>query len=386
MMSTEEPQLRAQVERVLGETEGLDRLHDDVWHDLELSRWPDLVARRARSLEQLAEVALTKERLYHPPRIPRRDREVGPDARLEALGQIIAAAADRWPRVVAFRRDYLGGRTLGRGEAREWLRRQRTADGGPSVWLALEVCVGPHASPFRATAGTAGLAPHEALRAIADRVTALGPVVTHRVELALPDDLARPDDSAEDLRPLFVSAGGVLEQLGELARDLCADHVAAAAPWPSQASAVDYVLTGRPPRLATASVGFAVRDTGLGAPDPGSRPPLAWIRLGVNPRLASNEVRDLYASARSSLFGSGRDKPMTDKHLRLALFAERSRFSGLSWPALRAKWNSERPRDAFSEQGDRSANRFARDCRSAWSRVTGARWPGLGGPSEGGDA
>jgi hypothetical protein len=74
---------------------------------------------------------------------------------------------------------------------------------------------------------------------------------------------------------------------------------------------------------------------------------------------------------------------MTEKHLELAVFTERHRESGESWPALRDRWNAERPLEKFATKDDPRANRFARDCRNAWSRVTGLRWPAGAAGEEG---
>jgi RNA polymerase sigma factor (sigma-70 family) len=97
------------------------------------------------------------------------------------------------------------------------------------------------------------------------------------------------------------------------------------------------------------------------------------ILLDVDPRTSSKEVAAFYNRLRMR-WVAGRDRPMSDKHLALAIFTDDTWSSGLTWPELYERWNAEHP------QGDAlhsavGAKQFAVECRDAWERVTGEAWP-----------
>ena len=100
---------------------------------------------------------------------------------------------------------------------------------------------------------------------------------------------------------------------------------------------------------------------------------LSRLRLEVDPRLTPKEVGQLYNRWRAR-FMQGRDRPMDEKHLALAVFTERTRHDGAPWSELRETWNAEQLGWAFAVDEDPFAKRFALECRTAWSRVTGEKW------------
>jgi RNA polymerase sigma factor (sigma-70 family) len=97
------------------------------------------------------------------------------------------------------------------------------------------------------------------------------------------------------------------------------------------------------------------------------------ILLDVDPRTSSKEVAAFYNRLRVR-WVAGRDRPMSDKHLALAIFTDHNWSGGLTWPELYERWNAEHG------EGDQlhssvGAKQFAVECRDAWERVTGEAWP-----------
>ena len=355
-----------------------DRLHDDVWRNVRRRRLVEWAGVGRITVEELLDEVCRLEAEFHPDRRQAK-HEVGPDPRLEALARMVAIAADRRSDVIAFRRECLAGRLLKPDEVPAWLRHQQQEDGEPSVWLTLSVPIGPRQGLVDAIATDTPGTPAEKLTALADEVRRGGSdepipgVSARRIELPLPHEWQAAFGPA-----LFVRTDGVLGRLKRLAETLAGTGSVltkySGLNWPSEESAVDYLLTGRPPRFPMASAACSIEDLGFGEPRNSSPPALTKVHLDVNWRMSSGEVRNLYSQLRSRLW-HGRAEAMTDKHLELAVFIEQHRAAGLTWPALRARWNKKHPRWRFPVEDDRVANRFARDCRSAWSRVTGARWP-----------
>src|SRR5690606_24865241 len=91
---------------------------------------------------------------------------------------------------------------------------------------------------------------------------------------------------------------------------------------------VTFVLTGLTPLLPKARVS---------TPGPYYRPDQR-IKLELDPRLSSDEVRDIYARARKEVF-KGRDRPMTKKHLELALFLVKNPYH--TWREMCDLWNRQ---------------------------------------------
>jgi hypothetical protein len=98
------------------------------------------------------------------------------------------------------------------------------------------------------------------------------------------------------------------------------------------------------------------------------------ILLDVDPRTSSKEVAAFYNRLRVG-WVRGRDRPMSDKHLALAIFTDANWRGGASWFEFYERWNAEHTEgdELHSAVG---AKQFAVECRDAWERVTGELWPG----------
>ncbi len=91
-------------------------------------------------------------------------------------------------------------------------------------------------------------------------------------------------------------------------------------------------------------------------------PVLSRITLTIDPALSPREVADHYASVRRRFTGR-RNREITSKHLRLALFAA-DKTKGSSFKQRMAAWNDEHPQWSYSR-----VTNFARDCAQARRRL-----------------
>jgi len=144
-------------------------------------------------------------------------------------------------------------------------------------------------------------------------------------------------------------------------------------PW-GEFEAVAFILSGWVPPLSKARVRTTFSH--------GYYQALSRLSIEVDPRLTPKEVGQLYNRMRAR-YMQGRDRPMDEKHLALAVFAEKTRRDGASWSDLREQWNADHPEWAFPARDDVFAKRFALECRTAWSRVTGEKWGHVQGMKEG---
>ena len=161
-----------------------------------------------------------------------------------------------------------------------------------------------------------------------------------------------PDETA--LGVVWVGVCGPLRFLYGTVRELMN-----ALPWSHEADAVEFILTGRAPVLPLARLSIL----------PHRLPALSRLQLTVDPRLSPREVSGLYRDGRAR-FTAGRDKPMQDKHIQLAVFCAQRLETNEKWLALREEWNALYPDWAYT-QDDPPARRFARDARAAYKRVIG---------------
>jgi hypothetical protein len=103
-----------------------------------------------------------------------------------------------------------------------------------------------------------------------------------------------------------------------------------------------------------------------------SMPALSRLVLTVDPRLDAKVVARLYQLARSKVI-RGRDRPLSDKSLKLAVFLAMHRLPA-TWKELRKVWDTQYPEWAYADKDDAEARLFARDARAAYRRVTGRSW------------
>ena len=85
------------------------------------------------------------------------------------------------------------------------------------------------------------------------------------------------------------------------------------------------------------------------------------ITLDVDPTVTPQEVSDRYKQARTELMGS-RSRRMSEKHLRLAIFADTHRDG--TWEARMLEWNREHPDWRYGE-----SRHFQRDATQATKRL-----------------
>lgn len=340
----------------------------------------------------------------HPENLKRKDvREIGADARLKALAEILALDAGRLPPVAEFRRRHLPEGLLEEASVGSWIR-SRSGDYEQNtlfVTLAVPPCVAAPSDGASYADWLENLA--EAIRARPSGPTPLARLHYEHLLFRAGDEF-HPDmrgyaDEIYDPEPhaqrVPVSPGTELWELRALSRGLALRNG-----W-AEAAATNFVLTGLAPRQLK---GFAsIR----------RRSPFAVLTrivLEVDPRLTPADVRRLYGELRRKVRGGG-DQEMSEKHIQLALFIARDgtrlprsvglelesdlhedrdrrsslRFGmlaldssgqGTPWMQLRAKWNS------FCEDEHREwvyldgpgARKFSRDVRNAWKRVTGQSW------------
>ena len=91
------------------------------------------------------------------------------------------------------------------------------------------------------------------------------------------------------------------------------------------------------------------------------------MTLVVDPFVPPQEVLATYSRLRQRLL-PGRYRPLSDKHLKLALFAAEHKKKGVTWGAVMALWNEEHPKEPYTQE-----TVFARDCTVARRRLLAPR-------------
>lgn len=326
-------------------------------------------------LDYLAEEYRRISRYLSPFAPPQRNRTryVPTDKRLQALSRIVACEMNRSPLVKRFRQDVLGGRLLAEEEIPVWIRQQ---DPGQELWWWRAVRIPISAEGIRLYKGWIFpvVPPHtRTLTEIVDNVRILGQeeIISERVSKDYLLYPCRPstggkNDDEGDYDVVSFGPGTSLAYLKEIARffaglspsyeNFYALH-SGRYPFLTEAEAVRVILSGRPPRLWPAEV-----DVGgcVGHPR---------LRLNVDARMSPAEVAKWYRHCRRWVF-RGQDKPLTEKHLQLAVYlVEHSDTPWTSWARLMQLWNEDYPKWAYT-----SWRNFARDAKAAWCRVTGREW------------
>lgn len=293
------------------------------------------------------------------------EAEIGPDSRSDALAEIAACAALRneWG-IRGFRQQYLDDRLLPAEGVPAWVEEQARHEGPPAGeyllvpipdWNSLELMIDedPVAGYRR---WLAAVARHVAADPKAEvpesmwkgpRYLSYGAPGQHKKSIAV-----RGDGALAQLKKFASGWAGINRGLS--------GHV----PW-SESEAVAFILSGWVPPLSKARIRTSFSH--------GYYPALSRLSIEVDPRLTPKEVGQLYNRMRAR-YMQGRDRPMDEKHLALAVFTEKTRRDGTPWSELRERWNAEHPDWAFPACDDVFAKRFALECRTAWSRVTGEKW------------
>jgi hypothetical protein len=282
-----------------------------------------------------------------PKKMPRElpQKEVAPAVnQTEALSKTIAILAGKEKPVQDFRSKFLNGRLLQPDEALPWIRTT-----GATEALDQEACVS-------FSAGLDVKLDHGSLTSECVRAAVSGRIRSVKFSFPTLSCLAPSGKSAETIP---IASRGVLATLKKIASEY-------AAFWP-EAAAVRFILTGQnyPVRRAVVTYGS-------------DKPAMPWVSMRLHPCLSGDEVRAIYLAARKRLEGwPGVTDPkgLTEKHQALAIFAVEQPGS---WSRLLRMWNKSCPPEWVYPVADKNLSHirstFARDCRAAYTRLTGWPW------------
>ncbi|MEW6523645.1 MAG: hypothetical protein AB1445_08780 [Bacillota bacterium] len=273
---------------------------------------------------------------------PVKECEIPPDRRHLALAEIAAIEASRMPEVVAFREEALAGQLMPLEEVPAWVEAKAKEEGEATSWVRVPLPPGVDVNFSRGHT----LDWIKSLEEVAADKATWYPVGEEFEMLLYPPPPAEEQAS----RAIPIRRGGILYRLKFIAKRLTKTFT-----WWQEAQAVAFVLSGPIP-LPAKGRGRIVWHS--------SSP--SRIQLDLDPRLSSQEVASLYAKVRKHVF-AGRDKPMSDKHLALAVFL--AKHPDGTWKQIMKAWNEEKEKWIYSEWRS-----FARDASAAWERVTGRKW------------
>jgi hypothetical protein len=317
--------------------------------------------------------------------IPRRTRNprlltTPADRRLETLARIACIEASRDVFVESFRREHLQGRLLTPEDAPRWIKSHEMARPRDLTPLAVELPVGD-------VTDVLSLGIHQELLSWWDdpandpdwpRAMEMGLEAGVRTAWSQEDyadlleDVARKVRAGEVEVPLVVRKRDSLpyrdgdavigDSLPLLDLKDAVAHLISWIPW-TEKQAVEFLLTGAPQTLLRATL-----ETRL------SRlPALRRVTLVVDPRMPGRELATFYEAGRRT-FARGRDKPMSEKSLELAVFCTERMLESNKWSELREDWNAIYPAWVYKPDDDVVGRRFARDARDAYERVVGRKF------------
>jgi hypothetical protein len=227
--------------------------------------------------------------------------------RAEALSALLAAEASRDENVVIFRRAELRGRLIKPENIGDWVER-RTESPSQLVTVAEE-------RPDD---------PLEYSRRVLDYAAPPGAVVMR----------------------LAVAVGSPLDRLRILSASLAQRYA-----WqPAQATV--FVLSGLVPILSPVRANTTMRFPITAA---------SRITLDIDPTVTPREVAEHYAAVRKEVL-PGRSRRMSEKHLRLAIYA--ASHSAGTWAERMRGWNDEHPDERYSQSSN-----FQRDAAKAVKRL-----------------
>ena len=259
-----------------------------------------------------------------------------PDERLAALSEMLALGAAKEPRVMQFRETALGGQLLTVDALAEWAWER---------WQPLTIFWNDVPQP---------LAPPTAVSDRSDEdIGRVRPSVPFNAVCGIPAGRSLTIE-VPGYAPVSwsVSFGGVLDDLRVLARFLAGRYS-----W-KEGHAAAFVLTGITPPTPLVQLSYSPNY---------EYPSLDMLTLKLPARLSPREVAKLYAKASRGLRSGAkerRDRPMTRKHLSLAVF--RATNPGGTLKARMREWNTSHPDWRYT-----NVSLFSRDLRAAYSRLTG---------------
>ena len=246
-----------------------------------------------------------------------------------ALSLALSELAEGDSFVQDFRTNVLGGQLMATEAVESWIQRQAEVDGQRTRWVQVAL---------------------EADTVIAHSPIGLGvspPVTASNVQGVSVNFLAYASADGKYHRSMPTAVGGVLEELRLLSVRLARQFL-----W-AESQATLFVLTGGVPLVNLVGTRVQFRN---------QLPVLSRITLTIDPTISPHEVADHYASVRRRFTGR-RNREITSKHLRLALFAA-DKTKGSSSRQRMAAWNDEYPQWSYSR-----VTNFARDCAQARRRL-----------------
>jgi hypothetical protein len=228
-----------------------------------------------------------------------------PDERLKYLSKILAWDAAQELAVIDFRRELLGGQLLSPDKIKDWIVSMASKEG-----MTIEV-------------------------------------VMELLYYGVPDDKWQYS--------IPVAKGGVLERLRELSKYLGSKYN-----W-QEAQATTFVISGLIPLLPLAQSTLNLNRRSL-------YPAHDTVTIKLSPHLSPKEVANIYSKARRKLMTNGqkRNRPITKKHLELAVFYHT--HQGMKWAEIKNLWNKEYTKYRYTGLG---VTNFARDAKYARDRLLG---------------
>ncbi len=249
-----------------------------------------------------------------------------------ALSRLLAIEAERDPEVCGFRERYLGGKPLEWARIEEWIGATAAADGEHSQYVEIAL---PADSSLRVPVEGPRIESEALLRDVHVEAT----VKVKFVSYGLP--------GKDRVQVVPVRAGGVLDELRRLSEKLARSYR-----WTADQATV-FVLAGVTPYM----VGVRI-ETVVGS----AHPAASTVCLEIDPIVSPLEVQKAYSQIRQKML-EGIYRPLTEKHLKLAVFAAERRPPA-KWAEVMAAWNEAHP-----EYGYEKETVFARDATAAQNRL-----------------
>ncbi len=250
------------------------------------------------------------------PIVPKLRADPASGARAELLSYLVSLIAERVDRVSAFRRDVLKDKLLPSDATGEWISKV-SAKEGFSAWLEV---------PFSSE--------HGKLETDKTKGTLWVSAPPLSISKSRPATGAqwhwlRYFSGGHKEQSVRTAAGGVLERL-RIASEQIAAQIGC-----FEAHATDFILSGSPLPV------FPVRQA-LKLMEGNVLSALNRVELTIDPALSPSEASRVYRDIRTTIFGR-RHRNMSEKHIRLALFAlQRPRDEKLS--VAMKEWNKLFPR------------------------------------------
>jgi hypothetical protein len=248
------------------------------------------------------------------------------------LSCLLAREAEADSEVIEFRNKHLRGGPIAWKDMEAWILAQAETDGGYSQYI--EVVIPPGTTVRPTVSGLVAESPVPLAQLPTD-----GGVRAKFVEYGV--------EGGKWVKSVPVAAGGVLDEL----RTLC-ERLARSYSWKVDQATV-FVLTGVVPLMAGIRQETVVQS---------EHPAASRVTLVIDPVVSPQDVFDSYAKLRERMV-KGTARPLTEKHLRLALFAAEQRPPA-KWAPVMEAWNEKYPDWRYEKE-----TLFARDATAAQNRI-----------------